>query len=116
MGQNAGLGQSARTDSHGIIRIPRYLDLINAKSINAAPNIRVERKPGSAAVVLEADRAPSAVALTRAVTEAIAVARDVGVGWCAARHLTHTGAIGYFALQAADAGLAGIVMSASGPM
>ena len=25
------------TDSHGIIRIPRYIDLINAKSINAAP-------------------------------------------------------------------------------
>src|SRR6478752_1844866 len=104
------------TDSHGIIRIPRYIDLINAKSINAAPNIRVERKPGSAAVVLEADRAPSAVALTRAVAEAIAAARDVGVGWCAARHLTHTGAIGYFALQAAEAGCAGIVMSASGPM
>jgi ureidoglycolate dehydrogenase (NAD+) len=104
------------TDSHGIIRIPRYIDLINAKSINAAPNIRVERKPGSAAVVLEADRAPSAVALTRAVTEAIAAAREAGVGWCAARHLTHTGAIGYFALQAAEAGFAGIVMSASGPM
>src|SRR5215204_6542907 len=61
------------TDSHGIIRIPRYIDLVNAKSINAAPNIRVERKPGSAAVVLEADRAPSAVALTRAVAEAVTV-------------------------------------------
>ena len=66
--------------------------------------------------MLEADRAPSAVALTRAVAEAVTVARDVGVGWCAARHLTHTGAIGYFALQAAEAGFAGIVMSASGPM
>src|SRR6185312_7716901 len=56
------------TDSHGIIRIPRYIDLVNAKSINAKPNIRVEKKDG-AAVVLEADRAPSAVALTRAVSE-----------------------------------------------
>ena len=44
------------TDSHGIIRIPRYIDLVKAKSINAAPNIRIERKDG-AAVVLEADRA-----------------------------------------------------------
>jgi ureidoglycolate dehydrogenase (NAD+) len=104
------------TDSHGIIRIPRYIDLVNAKSINATPKIRVERKPGAAAVVLEADRAPSAVALSRAVSEAVAVAREVGVGWCAARHLTHTGAIGYFALQAAEAGFAAIVMSASGPM
>jgi ureidoglycolate dehydrogenase (NAD+) len=104
------------TDSHGIIRIPRYIDLIKAKSINATPDIRVTRKPGSAAIVLEADRAPSAVALTRAVREAVAAAREVGVGWCAARHLTHTGAIGYFALQVAEAGMAGIVMSASGPM
>jgi len=104
------------TDSHGIIRIPRYIDLVNAKSINAAPNMRVERKPGAAAVVLEADRAPAAVALTRAVAEAITAAREVGVGWCAARHLTHTGAIGYFALQAAETGFAAIVMSASGPM
>ena len=35
------------TNSHGIIRIPRYIDLINAKSINAAPDIRVERKMGA---------------------------------------------------------------------
>ena len=104
------------TDSHGVIRIPRYIDLVKAKSINAAPEMRVSRKPGAAAVVLEADRAPAAVALTRAMTEAIAAAREVGVGWCAARHITHTGAIGYFALQAAEAGFAGIVMSASGPM
>src|SRR4029079_2029602 len=79
------------TDSHGIIRIPRYIDLVNAKSINARPNIRVERKPGAAAVVLDADPAPGAVGLSRAVAEAVAVAREVGVGWCAARHLTHTG-------------------------
>ncbi|MEX2036066.1 MAG: Ldh family oxidoreductase [Xanthobacteraceae bacterium] len=104
------------TDSHGIIRIPRYVDLLKAKSINPAPNMRVTRKPGAAAVVLEADRAPAAVALTCAMREAVAAAREVGVGWCAARHITHTGAIGYFALQAAEAGFAGIVMSASGPM
>ncbi len=103
------------TDSHGIIRIPRYIDLLNAKSINPAPNIRVERKMG-AAVVLEADRAPAAVAMTQAVAEAVACAREVGVGWCAARNITHSGAIGYFAVQVAEAGMAGMVMSASGPM
>jgi ureidoglycolate dehydrogenase (NAD+) len=103
------------TDSHGIIRIPRYIDLLNAKSINAAPNIRVERKMG-AAVVLETDRAPAAVGMTRAMSEAIECARTVGIGWCAARNTTHTGAIGYFALQAAEQGFAGIAMSASGPM
>ncbi len=103
------------TDSHGIIRIPRYIDLIKAKSINPAPNIRVERKAG-AAIVLEADRAPSAVAMTRAMSEAMDAARKVHVGFCAARNVTHTGAIGYFAQQIAEQGFAGIAMSASGPM
>ena len=103
------------TDSHGIIRIPRYIDLVNAKSINPAPKIRIERKDG-AAVVLEADRAPSAVAMTMAMAEAMDCARKVHVGMCAARHITHTGAIGYFALQAAEAGFVGIATSASGPM
>ncbi len=103
------------TDSHGIIRIPRYIDLIKAKSINPAPDIRIEKKSG-AAVVLEADRAPSAVAMTMAMSEAMDCARNVHVGMCAARNITHTGAIGYFALQAAEAGFVGIAMSASGPM
>ena len=102
-------------DSHGVIRIPRYLYLLRRKSINAAPNMRVERKDG-AVVILEADRAPGAVAMTRAMHEAIETAREVHIGWCGARNITHSGAIGYFALQAAEAGMAGIVMSASGPM
>jgi ureidoglycolate dehydrogenase (NAD+) len=75
----------------------------------------VERQSG-AIVVLEADRAPGAVAMTRAMAEAIGRAREVHVGWCAARNITHSGAIGFFAQQAADAGMAGIVISASGPM
>jgi ureidoglycolate dehydrogenase (NAD+) len=103
------------TDSHGVIRVPRYIDLINAKSINAKPDIRVERRT-AAAVVLETDRAPAAVGITRAMKEAMDCARTAGIGWCSARHTTHTGAIGYFAVQAAEAGFAGIAMSASGPM
>ena len=54
--------------------------------------------------------------MSRAMEEAISRAREVHFGWCAARNITHAGAIGYFALQAANAGMAGIVMSASGPM
>ncbi|PWT85468.1 MAG: dehydrogenase [Proteobacteria bacterium] len=103
------------TDSHGVLRIPIYLDRLAHKVMNAAPDIRVERRAG-AIVVLEADRAPGAIAMARAMTEAIACARQVHVGWCAARNITHSGAVGYFALQAAQAGMAGIVMSASGPM
>jgi LDH2 family malate/lactate/ureidoglycolate dehydrogenase len=103
------------TDSHGVLRIPGYLDRLKARTINPTPDMWVEKRAGAIAV-LEADRAPGAVAMARAMAEAIARAREVHVGWCAARNITHAGAVGYFALQAAEAGMAGIVMSASGPM
>jgi len=102
-------------DSHGVLRVPRYVDLLKRKSINPKPAMRVERSSG-AIVVLEADRAPGAVAMARAMTEAIGRAREVHIGWCGARNITHAGAIGYFALQAAEAGMAGIAMCASGPL
>jgi ureidoglycolate dehydrogenase (NAD+) len=102
-------------DSHGVLRIPIYLDRLKHKVMNPAPDMRVEKRAGAIAV-LEADRAPGAVAMARAMAEAIVRAREVHIGWCAARNITHAGAVGYFALQAANAGMAGIVMSASGPM
>ncbi len=102
-------------DSHGVLRIPRYIELLGKGAINSAPAMRLERKAG-AIVVLEADRAPGPVAMSRAMREAMACAREVHVGWCAARNITHAGAVGHFALQAAEAGMAGIVMTASGPM
>src|SRR6516165_9702595 len=102
-------------DSHGVLRIPGYIERLKTKAINPAPDMRVEARSGAIAV-LEADRAPGAVAMAKAMDEAIARAREVHVGWCAARNITHAGAVGYFALQAANVGMAGIVMSASGPM
>src|SRR5215470_8313104 len=103
------------TDSHGVMRLPRYLDLINNKSINPKASMRVVKRSGAIAV-LDADRAPGPVAMMRAVEEAIARAREVHVGWCAARNITHAGAIGYYALKVAEAGMAGIVMMASSPL
>src|SRR6266478_8283256 len=102
-------------DSHGVLRIPGYIERLKTKAINPAPDMRVEQRSGAIAI-LEADRAPGAVAMAKAMDEAIARAREVHVGWCAARNITHAGAVGYFALQAANARMAGIVMSASGPM
>ena len=103
------------TDSHGVMRLPRYLDLIKNKSINPKASMRVVKRSGAIAV-LDADRAPGPVAMMRAVEEAIARAREVHVGWCAARNITHAGAIGYYALKVAETGMAGIVMMASSPL
>ena len=102
-------------DSHGVLRVPRYVALLKTKTINPRPDIRLERRAGAIAV-LEADRAPGAIAMAHAMREAMDVARETRLGWCAARNITHAGAIGYIALKAAEGGMAGIVMTASGPL
>ena len=38
------------------------------------------------------------------------------IGWLVARRITHAGAVGHFALQAAAAGMVGMVMTASVPL
>src|SRR5260370_12156003 len=93
-------------DSHGVLRIPGYIERLKRKDINPAPNMRVEKRAGAIAV-FEADRAPRAVAMTAAVAEALARALHAHVGWCAARNITPAGAVGYFALQAANEGMSG---------
>jgi ureidoglycolate dehydrogenase (NAD+) len=102
-------------DSHGVLRIPRYIQTLGNGNINARPNMTVERRAGAIAVI-DCDNAPGPVGMSRAMEEAISCARDVHVGWCIARNVTHSGAIGYFAQIAAKAGMAGMVMIASRPM
>ena len=67
-------------DSHGVLRIPSYVDRLKKKLINPTPDMRVEIRAGAIAV-LEADRAPGAVAMSRAMEEAISRAREVHFGW-----------------------------------
>src|SRR5258708_20012877 len=79
-------------DSHGVLRIPGYIERLKTKAINPAPDMRVEQRSGAIAI-LEADRAPGAVAMAMATDEAIARAREGHVGWCAARNITHPAAL-----------------------
>lgn len=102
-------------DSHGVLRIPRYAELLAAREINPTPNIQRLKSAGAIAL-LDADRAPGPVAMHRAMREAIEHAKTVHVGWCVAKSITHAGAVGHFALEAAAAGMVGIVMTASVPL
>jgi LDH2 family malate/lactate/ureidoglycolate dehydrogenase len=101
-------------DSHGVSRVPRYLQLFDKGEANPRPQIRVERVR-SATLLVDADQAPGPVALTRAMREAIAVARETGVAWATVRGTVHTGAIGYYTALAAAEGFAAIGMVAGVP-
>ena len=98
-----------------MLRIPRYIQTLAAGDIHARPNITVDRRDGAIAVI-DCDAAPGPVGMSRAMGEAIERAAEVHIGWCIARNVTHSGAIGYYAQIAAKAGMAGMVMIASRPM
>lgn len=102
-------------DSHGVLRIPRYVEMVELGLVNPAAEIRQVAGRG-AVVVLDADRAPGAVAMNAAAARAMAAARDHGVGWCVARRITHAGAIGIYAEAIAAAGFVALVMTASKPL
>ena len=101
-------------DSHGVMRIPRYVELIQAGDMNPAPTIRVARET-PASVLIDADRAAGPVAMNAAMTHAIDKAHAAGIGLALVRATTHTAAVGYYTTKAAEAGMVGIAISASWP-
>jgi len=101
-------------DTHGIMRVPRYVDLIESGDMNPRPAIRI-RTETPASVLIEADRAAGPVAMTRAATEAMRKARAAGVGLALARATTHTAALGYYTLAIAREGMAAIALAGSWP-
>jgi LDH2 family malate/lactate/ureidoglycolate dehydrogenase len=101
-------------DSHGVSRVPRYLELFENGQANARPSLTVDVLRPAIALV-DADAAPGPVALTRAMDEAVSMARSTGAAWVAVRGTVHTGAIGYYTERAAQYGMAGLGIVAGVP-
>jgi ureidoglycolate dehydrogenase (NAD+) len=102
-------------ESHGIFRVPSYVAAIRAGDINPHPDIRVVHSAGASSIV-EADRAAGAIAMVFTMENAVSLARKHAIGWTLLRNTTHTGPMGYYARAAANAGMIGIVASASKPL
>jgi ureidoglycolate dehydrogenase (NAD+) len=102
-------------DSHGVLRIPRYIEMLALGQVKADHQISIAHAFGAIRVV-DGDMAPGAVAMNRAVTEAMAMATGFGLGWCGVRRTSHAGAVGYFVEQVARADMIGIAMTASKPL
>jgi LDH2 family malate/lactate/ureidoglycolate dehydrogenase len=101
-------------DSHGVLRIPSYLEFVDRGDMNPRPAIRVEKET-AATVVLDGDRAFGPVVTTLAMRRAIDKARGAGIGWAVIRNTTHQGAMAYYALMAAEADMAGLAIVCSPP-
>ena len=101
-------------DSHGVVRLPWYLDNIDRGIMNPRPNIRVISQTAATAYI-EADRGFGPVATRFAVELAVEKARDAGVCWALIRNVTHQGAIGQYPQMIAERGMAGLVIACGQP-
>ena len=71
-------------DSHGVLRIPWYLDNIEKGVMNPKPGIKVIKET-PATLLLDADRALGPVVTIKVVDMVMAKARELGIGWALIR-------------------------------
>ncbi|MCY1515284.1 putative oxidoreductase YjmC [compost metagenome] len=94
-------------DSHGIARLPHYLNRVVHGSILARPDIRIERS-GPATAQAHGGQGHGIVVAHRANAAALELAREAGVGAVGVSNSSHCGAIGLYTRAAAREGLIGI--------
>jgi uncharacterized oxidoreductase len=99
--------------SHGVIRVPQYVDAVEAGQIRVDAELTVlSERPG--ACVLDGGGGFGPVMAHGAMERAIAKARQNGVGAATLVHTGHTGRLASYALQAVDHGMAGVVLVNAG--
>ena len=97
-------------DSHGVVRLPHYATRLRKGSVKARPNITVRRTAPSSAVV-EGDAGMGQLVAARAMSEAIKLAKESGVGAVVARNSSHCGACAWFVDMAVKEGMIGLALT-----
>jgi len=99
-------------DSHGIARLPHYLNRITHGSIKAGPQI-VVTPTGPSTAQVDGDQGLGIVVSHRANRAAMELARASGIGAVGVADSSHCGAVGLYARDAARAGLIGMAFTHS---
>src|SRR5215470_1589413 len=101
-------------ETHGVSNMLRaYVRDYKAGKLDPRPGWRVERESPAAAVI-DAERRLGIIVGPRAMRLAIEKARRTGVGVVTVHNSGHFGAIGHFAMQAAQADMVGACFTAAG--
>jgi LDH2 family malate/lactate/ureidoglycolate dehydrogenase len=101
-------------DTHGVIRLPGYLDRLRRGLINPRPDLRLAHATPVAAS-LDGQNGFGFVVARRAMAAAIHIARTYGIGLVSARRSTHFGMAASYVLQAVEAGFIAIVFTNASP-
>ena len=99
-------------DSHGIARLPHYLNRIQHGSIKARPAM-VVTKTGAATAQVAGDQGLGIVVSHRAMRVAIEMARESGIAAVGVSDSSHCGAVGLYSRTAAREGLIGMAFTHS---
>src|SRR5215831_11591571 len=101
-------------DTHGICRLPGYLDRVRKGLVNVRPNL-APRRVTPVAATLDGENAFGFVVGLCAIREAIAMAREFGLGLVSVKRSTHFGMAASYVMPALDAGLIAFVFSNASP-
>ena len=97
-------------DSHGVARLPAYVQMLQAGRINPRAQVRVVRETASTATV-DGENGLGLVVGPQANRIAMEKAEAAGTGWVAVRNSNHYGIAGYYVLEAVARGLIGWAMT-----
>ena len=86
--------------SHGVARVPMYCGRLATGAAKARPDIKVSRLAPGAALV-DGDDGLGLVVARRAMAEAVAIAKDHGVGLAGVKRSGHFGMAALYVMQAA---------------
>ena len=102
-------------DSHGVVRLPRYIDLIASGEMDPAarPAFALDTPTR---FVLDGRRCAGPIAMMRAIAVASERAKRSGLCIGLVRNTTHTGAIGRYAHQLAERGCIAVIAVAGIPL
>lgn len=97
-------------DSHGVMRVSHYVRRLEAGSINPKPQFKVETT-GPVTAYLEGDNGLGHVAVWHAMSRAIEMAKERGLGLVGVRKSSHCGALSFYAYQAMEADMIGMAIT-----
>ena len=100
--------------SHGLTRIPIYLERIRRGAVKARPEIVISR-PAPGLLAVDGDNGPGPVVSLCAMDSAIATAREQGVCAATVAHSNHNGSGSYYVERALAAGCLAIALTNAPP-
>jgi L-2-hydroxycarboxylate dehydrogenase (NAD+) len=101
-------------DSHGVSRIPMYVERIQKGLVNPRPNVTVKKVAGAVSIV-DGDNGMGFIPSHRATEEAVSLASHNGIGLVGVHRSTHFGMGALYALQAIEAGYISMIFTNSSP-